>query len=124
MPEEEPKRLGKRGAPPVITHRPGAGANGGIDIDKIVANIVLTATLGVSIGLGSTVLLDWIDVKLHCEEDPANPEELICKEPGSGATYRRSNRSSSSSSYHGASSSAEGVSYGGFGHYGYHSGGG
>jgi hypothetical protein len=120
MTEEEPKSFGKRGAPPVITHRPGAGANGVIDADKIT----LAATLVFFIGLGGAMVLDWIDRKLHCEDDPANSEQLICKEPGSGAIYHRSNKSSSSSSSHSASSSTEGVSFGGFGHYGYHSGGG
>jgi hypothetical protein len=75
--------------------------------------------------LGAYEVFDWIDRKLNCEADPANPDELICKDHSSGSSYRRSSSHwRSSSSHDSSSSSAHGVSYGGFGHYGFHSGGG
>jgi hypothetical protein len=121
MTDEKPKRLGKRGAPPVVTHRPGAVAAGVAGKGSLARTLILAG----AVSLGAYELVDWIDRKLNCEPDPANPDELICKNHNGGSSYRRSSSHWRSSSSHDSSSSTHGVSYGGFGHYGgFHSGGG
>lgn len=126
MTEKKPKEPGKRPPRPVVTHKPAArGANAGLGQKRSLA---VTLVIMGAVSLGAYEAFDWIDRKLNCEPDPANPEELICKHR-SGSSYRRS--SSSWSSSHGSSYSSHssysthGLSFGGFGHSGSgHSGGG
>jgi uncharacterized membrane protein YgcG len=80
---------------------------------SLAVSLALTGALA----LGAYEAVDWIDRKLNCEPDPANPEELICKHRN-GSSYHRSYSSGSHSSSGSGSSSTHGVSYGGFGHSG------
>ncbi len=145
MTEEKPKEFGKR-APPVVLHKPRPTGSGGrplaSDKPKHVAEplekppagqkrslAVLLIMIG-ALPIGAVVTIDWIDRKLNCEPDPANPEEQICKH-SSGSTYRRSSGWHWSSGFGGSSGShwssggsTHGVSFGGFGHSGGFSGGG
>ncbi|PPD43559.1 MAG: hypothetical protein CTY15_09300 [Methylocystis sp.] len=126
MTEEKPKspekKFGKRSPPPVVTHkpkRPGAPPVGGQKRSLAIS----LAVMG-SLALLGYEAIDWLDKKLNCEPDPANPEELICKHRGSGgSSYHRSR-----SSWYGGggSGSSHGSYFGGFGHSGggYHFGGG
>lgn len=118
MAEEEPARLVKR-APPVVTHKPRAPGEA-LVYERKRSFVVSLVAVG-ALSLGAYEAVDWLDRKLNCEPDPANPDELICKHH-SGSSYRRS-----SSSWHwgGGSGSTHGVSFGGFGHAGgFHFGGG
>ncbi|WP_036282200.1 hypothetical protein [Methylocystis sp. ATCC 49242] len=116
---EKGKEFGKRGpAPPVVTHRAKASAGGGPSSQKRSLAVSLAIMGALSLGVYETI--DWLDRKLNCEPDPANPDELICKHR-SGSTYHRS-----SSGWHWAAggSSSHGASFGGFGHSGgFHFGG-
>jgi len=106
MTEEEPTSSGKRGAPPVITHRPGAGAeqsgHRGVHWPHVVISTLIALIIYEVFGL---------DHKSKCEPDPSNPEEMICKD-------RNGSYSGGGGSEHSS------VTYGGFGHYGSYSGGG
>jgi hypothetical protein len=144
MTEETPKEFGKR-APPVVLRKPqssGAGERPPLTPEKrkrIAEPLkkpprqkrslaVSLAVMG-ALSLGAYETYDWINRKLNCEPDPANPGEQICKNR-SGSTYRRSSNwhsssgSGGSSSSHSSGGSTHGVSFGGFGHSGGFSGGG
>jgi hypothetical protein len=119
MTEETPKNFGKRGPPPVVVHKPKAPGETAFSGQK--RSLAISLALMGALSLGTYEAIDWLDRKLNCEPDPANPEELICKHSGGGSTYRRS-----SGSWHwgGGSGSTHGVSFGGFGHSGgFHFGG-
>lgn len=107
MTEEEPKSFGKRGAPPVITHRPGAGAeqsgHQGVHWPHVVISALIALILYEVFGLAH---------KSKCEPDPSDPEEMICEDRNGSYSSRGGGGDHSS------------VTFGGFGHYGYHSGGG
>ncbi len=125
MSEEKAKDFGKRGPPPVVVHKPKAPGETVFSGQK--RSLAVSLALMGAVALGAYETFDWIDRKLNCEPDPANPEELICKHGGSSggssSTYRRS-----SSAWHlggvGAASSTHGASFGGFGHSGGFFGGG
>jgi hypothetical protein len=118
--KKERKEFGKRG-PPVVLHKPkppGAPPAEGRKRSLAVSLAVMGA-----LSLGAYETFDWIDRKLNCEPDPANPEELICKHR-SGTTYRRYRSSGWRWSSHSSSSSSHGFLFGGFGHAGgFHFGG-
>lgn len=118
MAGEKRKNFGNRGAtPPVVVYKPKSLAGGGQMPRKRSLAVSLVLMGAMSLGLYGAI--DWLDRKLNCDPDPANPDELICKH-SSGSTYRRSS-SGSHSSY---GSSYHGISFGGFGHSGgYHGGG-
>jgi hypothetical protein len=123
MTEEKPKEFGKRGPPPVVIHKP--KAPGEILFSGQKRSLAVSLALMGALTLGAYETFDWIDRKLNCEPDPANPDELICKHHSSsgGSSYRRS-----SSAWHwggvGAAGSSHGASFGGFGHSGGFFGGG
>ncbi|WP_424362047.1 hypothetical protein [Methylocystis parvus] len=123
MTEEKPKDFGKRGPPPVVIHKP--KAPGEILFSGQKRSLAVSLALMGALTLGAYETFDWIDRKLNCEPDPANPDELICKHHSSsgGSSYRRS-----SSAWHwggvGAAGSSHGASFGGFGHSGGFFGGG
>lgn len=124
MTEEKPKEFGKRGPPPVVIHKP--RAPGEIHFSGQKRSLAVSLALMGALTLGAYETFDWIDRKLNCEPDPANPDELICKHhssSGGSSSYRRS-----SSGWHwggvGAAGSSHGASFGGFGHSGGFFGGG
>jgi hypothetical protein len=120
MTEEKRKDFGKRVPSPVVIQQAKAPSAPPSPERKRTLAVSLAVMGALSLSLYEAV--DWIDKKLNCEPDPANPEELICKH-GNGSTYHRSYSSGWHSSS--GSSSTHGVSYGGFGHAGgYHSSGG
>jgi hypothetical protein len=116
------KNFGKRGhAPPVVTHRPRPPGAAPSAFGQKRSLAISLAIMG-ALSLGTYVAIDWLDKKLNCEPDPANPDELICKHHSSGTSYRRSRSSWRSS---GGSGSTHGLLFGGFGHSGgFHFGGG
>lgn len=115
MTEDERKsagdKAGKRGPQPVVIRKPKP------PIDELVSgrkrSLAVSMVLMGALTLGVYETFQWIDRKLNCEPDPANPDELICKHH-SGSTYR------SSSGWHWSSgsrsSAAHGAAFGGFGH--------
>lgn len=119
MTQDTPKEFGRR-APPVVLHKP--------KLPKERPNPLLRQqkrSLAVSlavvgaVSLGGYGLYEWSE-SAHCEADPNNPDQQIC---------RHSNGSTSHSSrgWHwssGSSGSTHGVSFGGFGHSGGFFGGG
>ncbi|KAF2990163.1 hypothetical protein OGR47_11390 [Methylocystis sp. MJC1] len=119
MTQEAPKEFGRR-APPVVLHRP--------KLPKEPPNQILPQqkrSLAVSlavvgaVSLGGYGLYEWSEGP-HCEPDPNNPDQQICRH-SSGST------SHSSRGWHwlsGSSASTHGVSFGGFGHSGGFFGGG
>lgn len=119
--EGKPKTFGKRAPPPVVTHRPKPPHEPFISGQK--RSLAISLALMGALSLGAYEVIDWLDRKLNCDPDPANPEELICRHSSSGSSYRRS----SSGGWHwgGGSGSTHGVLFGGFGHAGgFHFGGG
>jgi hypothetical protein len=142
MTEEKPKDFGRR-APPVVLQKPKSPVENerpAPEAERLKPapaaqkrSLAVSLALMGALSLGAYETFDWIDKKLNCKPDPANPEEQICKH-SNGSTYRRSSGSrwsSGSSSGSGShwfgssgSSSTHGVSFGGFGHSGGFSGGG
>ncbi|WP_442753309.1 hypothetical protein ACNHKD_09845 [Methylocystis sp. JAN1] len=122
MTEENLKDSGKRGPPPPVLVRK-AKASGVTVFSGQKRSLAVSLALMGAVTLGAYETFNWIDRKLNCEPDPANPDELICKHGSShgGSTYRRS-----SSAWHwGAGVGAtHGASFGGFGHSGGFFGGG
>ncbi len=117
MTDEKPKDFGKRSPPPVVIQKP---RQPGEIISGQKRSLAVSLALMGAVTLGAYETFDWIDRKLNCEPDPANPEELICKHSsshgGSSSSYRRS-----SSAWHwgaAGAGSTHGVSFGGFGHSG------
>jgi hypothetical protein len=127
MADEKQKDFGKRAPLPVVVHKPkasGAKAAAAPLFSGQKRSLAVSLALMGALALGAYEAIDWIDKKLNCEPDPANPEELICKHRN-GSSYHRSYSSGWHSSSGSGSSSTHGVSYGGFGHSGgSHSGGG
>lgn len=121
MIEETPKDFGRR-APPVVLQKskppknaapPSAGA------PKQKRSLAVSLAVMGAVSLGAYGVYEWSE-RPHCEPDPNNPEQQIC---------RHSNGSTSHSSrgWHwssGSSGSTHGVSFGGFGHSGGSFGGG
>lgn len=121
MTQEKNKAFSKRGPPPLVIHKP--KAPGEIVFSGQKRSLAVSLALMGALTLGAYEAFDWIDRKLNCEPDPANPDELICKHHSSsgGSSYRRS-----SSGWHwgAGAGSTHGVSFGGFGHSGGFFGGG
>lgn len=114
---EPRKDFGKRGPKPVVLYKPKDKSVAGLATNRKRSLAVSLAVVG-GLSLAAYETVDWIDRKLNCEPDPANPDELICKRHSGGgsSSYRRS------SGWHwsggGGSSSSHGLSFGGFGHSG------
>lgn len=120
MTDEKPEEFGKSAPPPVVMHKPRPLGEQPATGQKRSLAISLVAMGALS--LGAYEAIDWLDKKLNCEPDPANPDELICKHHSSSSSYRRSR-----GGWHwgGGSGSTHGLSFGGFGHSGgFHFGGG
>ncbi|BDV34882.1 hypothetical protein [Methylocystis iwaonis] len=113
MADGTPKDFGRR-APPVVLQKPKTSKERPNPIlpQRKRSLAVSLAVMG-AVSLGGYGLYEWIESP-HCEPDPNNPDQQIC---------RHSNGSTSHSSrgWHwssGSSASTHGVSFGGFGHSG------
>lgn len=120
MSGEKPKGFGKRGPPPVVTHKP--KKLGEPDASGQKRSLAVSLAIMGGLTMGTFAAVDWLDKKLNCEPDPAKPDELVCKHSSnSGSTYRRSR---GSWIWAAGSGSRHGLSFGGFGHSGgFHFGG-
>lgn len=121
MADDKRKTFGKRGPAPVVARRPkapGVAPPAGQKRSLAVSLVMMGA-----LSLAAYETFGWIDRKLNCEPDPANPEELVCKHR-SGSTYRRARRGGWRWSSESGSSTSHGFTFGGFGHAGgFHFGG-